>query len=550
MPPGLHPVSTQGRPGPQPLRADARLRLEAEACLPRRFPQVSCPHCAAACPTGALRMTRGGPVLGTGCVDCGQCVAPCPSGALHLPGLGSPPSVAAIGASTSIAIDCWRVPSGAAPGAPGPGTASGLPPADSAAQHDRPGPAAAERPWSLATLMQRVRGNLPATGADRQQTHQGPPGHLQWRVPCLGALTPTWLLEIMVNAAGRPLLLQDRGLCADCPAGGARHPAVPALARCHHLLAAIGLPAARWPRLQPGRSGAAGAAAPRAGGQAPEPLLEARLSRRMLLTGGAAPVAGARDVGRVADGAAAAPSSSDPADNPMPEQVQEQVQVPERASDRARDRARLLAALQRLAAERPPALESRPAPPAGAPAGATVGPAGRPRTDPVAELAAGLTPSLQASAACADHRVCASACPTGALRGYRNAQGQGLCFDPTACTGCTLCVQLCPTQALHLADSHLATGHLAIDSPGAAPAAARPLTRFQVHTCPDCGALHSGLEARCSACDADRAFARDAFRSLFGGAPAPAADPGRDLTAADPAPPGEHRAGPVAGVIR
>lgn len=173
-----------------------------------------------------------------------------------------------------------------------------------------------------------------------------------------------------------------------------------------------------------------------------EPLLEERLSRRALLTG-------ATNRPKHPAGTAASRTGQ-----------------PERA--------RLFAALARLAPEREPP--------------------------------AWLFPTITASDACANHQVCASACPARAIRPYRSEGAAGIRFDPAGCTACGLCVALCPEQALTLAPSGLA------DSPHTP----RTLTRHAQRTCPECGADHQGSGDLCPGCEKDRGFARDAFHTLFG----------------------------------
>lgn len=97
------------------MRADARLRIRTEACLPRRFPAFACRRCADACPSHALLPTPQGPHLSSGCTDCGRCAARCPTEALSVPGFG-PVRLSDSGpAAGPISIDCWRVAPGLTP---------------------------------------------------------------------------------------------------------------------------------------------------------------------------------------------------------------------------------------------------------------------------------------------------------------------------------------------------------------------------------------------------------------------------------------------------
>jgi ferredoxin len=402
------------------MRADARLRIRTEACLPRRFPAFACRRCADACPSHALLPTPQGPHLSSGCTDCGRCAARCPTEALSVPGFG-PVRLSDSGpAAGPISIDCWRV-------APGLTPAGGL------------------------------------------------------RVPCLGGLAPAWLLELVASAAGRPVHLLDRGLCAACPSSGpaddadnaaddhcsapqpvagTAHPASRCLRETGHLLLAIRLEPHLWPRLTdvsaaPATEGAGSSAAAPTPAHRPEPLLEARLSRRALFAGRLARAPG--------------PPQHDPAPPAGEPGPLAQPLLPERRRRRA--------ALHRLA--------------------------------PAAGLPAHLFPALAITAACANHGLCTSACPSGALQRYRADGEQGHRFDPGDCTACGLCVALCPEQAIELrATAPYRNGPV----PAMAP---QTLTRFSTHPCRDCGAEVPGDDPLCPACTRDREFARSAFQTLF-----------------------------------
>lgn len=275
----------------------------------------------------------------------------------------------------------------------------------------------------------------------RVPTSDSPKGAL--RLPCLGGLSTAALLELTAAAGdGAPELL-DRGFCRECPAGGEVHPVTARLAEAHRVLEAIGVPPERRPRLLSHRLPLA-----RMADHAGEPLMEGRLSRRALLTGGA---------DRPKQPAGTAASRTDEA-------------------GRRSERERLFAALARLAPKREPP--------------------------------AWLFPEIIASDACANHQVCASACPTRALSPYRSEGAAGIRLNPSACAACGLCVTLCPEQALSLTPSGLAD----------ALRMARTLTRHAQRSCLECGADYRGPGDVCPACEKDRDIARDAFRTLFGAA--------------------------------
>lgn len=105
-------------------------------------------------------------------------------------------------------------------------------------------------------------------------------------------------------------------------------------------------------------------------------------------------------------------------------------------------------------------------------------------------LPEGAVPELRASDACAGHGVCATVCPTGALRGFEAPGVRGLEFDAAACFACGACVVVCPEKALRL------------EARDAAPAGVERLTRHTLRTCVRCDDefTASGADELCPAC--------------------------------------------------
>lgn len=281
-----------------------------------------------------------------------------------------------------------------------------------------------------------------------------------WRVPCLGGLSSADLAELTacLPPDQGPVLL-ERGFCARCPAGGSAEdgssgfPAQAVIQEVEALLGALGLAPRAWPRrlempISPDRMQDPGS-----------PLLEERVSRRGFFTGHT--------------DAARSPARSGTADATPFDGTRTQGAT---STDRPSRRQRLLAALTALAGPGVP-LPNR------------------------------LYPQLQASAACAGHGVCISACPTGALQGYTDAQGRGLRFEPAACTACNLCARLCPEQALRLASA---------GDQDATAGQPRRLTRHLTRRCDECGTQHLAADFLCPACRADQDFARSAFHTFLG----------------------------------
>ena len=170
----------------QALPGDGRVALAAEACIAARSLPSACPHCAQACPAGAVKVGEAGPERVADCLGCGRCAAACPTGAIAVKGFAGswtlPPGNAA------LHVECWKVP---------------------------------------ASLT----------------------GHAALRVPCLGGLDAGLLLEWQALLGNTPLHLIDRGWCTQCRAGGEAHPARAALAEAAQLLQACDLQAMEHPSL-------------------------------------------------------------------------------------------------------------------------------------------------------------------------------------------------------------------------------------------------------------------------------------------------------------
>ena len=121
---------------------------------------------------------------------------------------------------------------------------------------------------------------------------------------------------------------------------------------------------------------------------------------------------------------------------------------------------------------------------------------------------------LDVAAACRGHRVCASACPTGALVRWRDdgAARMGLAFDNASCIGCGHCAAVCPEQALQLQRGAGEVGR-----------GRKPLTIFQQRECADCGSRFAAPdgedETRCQRCRTSARLVRSAFQTLFGARP-------------------------------
>lgn len=281
------------------------------------------------------------------------------------------------------------------------------------------------------------------------------------RVPCLGGLSPGRILELVAEAGPRAVELLDRGWCAACSAGGAgEHPAAVNLALARSLLEAAGSGAERLPRLRilhlPGDLMPA---------EIPAPVSETKMSRRSFFSALTAKATVAVDQLR-----------------PLPVAETRRRRGFEREPVASRERQRVLFVMERIA------QSAWLAPPPG------------------------LFHRVEVSAACGNHQLCASICPTGALAVFDEAGRSELMFDTRLCIGCAECHSICPTGALALLpNGYNADGEALPDHP-------IRLTSFGEKICAECGQSFTDKsgEDLCPQCEKRRNLASSAFHSLFG----------------------------------
>lgn len=276
-------------------------------------------------------------------------------------------------------------------------------------------------------------------------------------VPCLGGLSAGRIAQLNEQACERGLILVDRGWCGGCTAGcGPAHPARVAVETVSLWLGAIAGGAATGP------------AAPR--------IVERHLPQSLM------------------------PAEIPPAE-PMP------------------DRGPALTRRQffRTLAENP---SGRPRTPMGS-NGRAAFPAGARRESPErrrllealtaaaqrrqTQVPAEFYPRIANNGACADHRVCTAACPTGALKVVATDGAATLTFSAAECIACGACTRACPEGALSL-DAH-----------GGDPAPIAIATHAQ-QACTSCGDVFSPKagESTCLACSKSQRFIGDAMSQSFG----------------------------------
>ncbi len=277
------------------------------------------------------------------------------------------------------------------------------------------------------------------------------------RVPCLGGVSTGRWLALAAAADGPRVEAVDRGWCGACAAGGGGpHPATLQLAEANRLLEAAGVPEAQ--RIVLKRRPLPQCDLPP---EIPDPLTRGSMDRRSFLRGLSRRAA-------VAAADALPALSAAEADEPA---AQRAVRAP------SPERQRVVAAIERIA--------------------------GRARLP----LPAQLFPALRVSDACANHNVCASVCPTGALAAWMEHAASGIAFDADACIACGDCERACPERAVTLLP----------EGDGSVPQAPARLTRFEERECPECQRPFAGGhgERLCGPCGKSLEFARSAFHQLF-----------------------------------
>ena len=297
------------------------------------------------------------------------------------------------------------------------------------------------------------------------------------RVPCLAGLDSGTLAELSA-LRDAPLVLVNRGWCESCPAGGKPVPMAESVAVAASALESAGAPPQRWPRIEdrplPVRRAVSKSI--------PLPECETRLGRRELFR----QMAG-RSAGRALGGAGLdSPAEGAAETRPLVDKIA------------ALPRQRLSRAVRTFAGTVP----------------------------------ASMAPRLRVDEAhCCNQRVCASLCPTGALRAVNDGNGSGLDFEPADCIACELCVRVCPERALELAPRDGVSG---------------PVIRHAHQYCRECRAFCPGNreEGLCASCAKKYGLLADGGYELLFGKPAEhprddAVAPGRDETS-----PGRAGTGP------
>lgn len=284
------------------------------------------------------------------------------------------------------------------------------------------------------------------------------------RVPCLGGLSSGRIVELAAEAGTNPLELLDRGWCLRCSAGSIReHPVHASLAQVRSLLEAAGCGVSRLPRLR-----SLHLPADLMPAEIPPAVAETKMSRRGFFSALTAKATVAIDQVKPLGSGLEPRRRRGFEREPMP----------------SRERRRLLGGLQQIGQS---AWVSQPP---------------------------GLFHRVEVSAACNNHQLCASICPTGALAVFDEPGRTELIFDTRLCIGCNECHAVCPSGALSLLPNGYSAGGEAL------PDHPIRLTSFSEKFCTECGQQFTDRvgEDHCPQCEKRRNLASSAFRSLFGSA--------------------------------
>ncbi|MFQ5565403.1 MAG: 4Fe-4S dicluster domain-containing protein, partial [Paracoccaceae bacterium] len=96
------------------------------------------------------------------------------------------------------------------------------------------------------------------------------------------------------------------------------------------------------------------------------------------------------------------------------------------------------------------------------------------------------------------NHICAELCPTGALEGDCSASHRVISFDPEQCTNCTLCLKICPMEAV---------AARALRGVGAACSGRTLLYAQAQRHCPGCGSPYAPADlgrGLCPTCENER----------------------------------------------
>lgn len=378
------------------LRDDVPVEYCIEACQPVHSRYSNCRQCERSCPVNALQLGEGGIDVAASCLGCGQCAVACPTGALGTPGFALPDIVQT--PEVPVFVDCWKVP-----------------------------------------------------------VEHSPKGAV--RVPCLGGLSLSRLVELRVAAKTSPIALLDRGWCETCAAGSGRtHPSLRCMDAARELLQAMRIPETQWPVIE-----SRPLPAPQTPSVKTDRSSEQRVSRRAFFGDLAARVTNtATELNPLTSGKQPAAARGH-----------------ERVPARSRERDRLLAQLRLLSESTGNAMPASIYP------------------------AVHIDPQR-----CNHHQLCAVTCPTGALQVFKTSGVSGVVFDSSGCIACGHCETICPDKAVRL----LAQGD------GYVPAGPKVLIRIRQRECLGCGSSFEGAaeDTHCPSCSKRTGLAGAAFQVLFG----------------------------------
>jgi Pyruvate/2-oxoacid:ferredoxin oxidoreductase delta subunit len=111
---------------------------------------------------------------------------------------------------------------------------------------------------------------------------------------------------------------------------------------------------------------------------------------------------------------------------------------------------------------------------------------------------------------CTGCEVCASFCPTGALRGKSTQERFHLEWTPSHCSGCNLCKEVCPEHAIHFS-SGLPVSKICEETSTIVK------SHYEYH-CPECRREYRSQDSKtpCPYCQKQADLMQDYARVLYG----------------------------------